>query len=124
MRCSPLNKALGDKYSYKQYDALIVSVLIDIVMSTKDKIQLLLHFLNSTKTRATYKAVAEVTGLSPVGVSNFLGAPRPFASWVVSSNPKNNFMPSGYELSDIAPELFDSPVLMNGDELLAAIGKE
>ncbi|CAH0535620.1 hypothetical protein VST7929_03145 [Vibrio stylophorae] len=93
-------------------------------MTNEQKVQLILHFLNMKKTRATYKALAEVLSIPAVAVSQYLGQPRPFASWVVSSDPKKNHMPSGYESNCIAPELIHSEVLLDGEALLALISDE
>ncbi|OCH17762.1 hypothetical protein [Aliivibrio logei] len=87
------------------------------------EIKFILYFLNSLKIRATYKAVGDLVGLAPVGVSNYLGKKRPFASWIVSSDSKKSFMPTGYNENEIHPDLKKSKVLMTVEELTKEIDK-
>ena len=76
----------------------------------------ILDFLNRTKIRATYGAVADVIGGIPQGVGAKLGPRSPYASWIVN---KESGEPSGYMDAEKHPDLYSSPhVLTTGDELL------
>src|SRR5262249_27637835 len=62
----------------------------------------ILRFLNDTKVRATYGAVAEVLGVVPRSMSARLGPHRPEASWIVSGE---NGLPTDYSEDEWHPEL-------------------
>lgn len=65
----------------------------DSTASGKPPIDLVVQFLNATRTRATYGAVAEVIGGIAQGVAARLGEKRPEASWIVNGE---SGLPTGY----------------------------
>ncbi len=79
-------------------------------------------FLNAARIRATYGAVADVTGGIARGVGARLTAiysRSPEASWVVSSDSGT---PTGYEVSEQHPALLsNSEVIISGAELLQRV---
>ena len=75
----------------------------------------ILDCLNSERIRCTYSAVAEVLGVPAQSVGQFLGIPRPEASWVVNARTGR---PTGYAGNQMHPELFRTTrVITTGDEL-------
>jgi alkylated DNA nucleotide flippase Atl1 len=75
----------------------------------------ILTFLNESRMRATYGAVASVLGVPAQSVGAMLGERRVEASWVV--NDKTD-LPTGYEQSDWHPELLaSSMIIRTGQEL-------
>ena len=74
-----------------------------------------LRFLNETKIRATYGAVAAIIGGIAQSVGGRLGARRPIASWVVSAK---DGMPRGYTVEMMHPDLMKtSAIIRTGAEL-------
>ena len=70
----------------------------------------ILRILNERKMRATYGAVACILETHPLSVGRrYLKEPRPEASWVVAKTGKGKGKPTGYEDSDIHPELCSDP---------------
>jgi len=75
----------------------------------------ILSFLNDTRRRATYGAVASVLGVPPRSMGAMLGARRPEASWVVNADTG---LPTDYEQSDWHPDLLaSSDVIRTGRQL-------
>jgi formylglycine-generating enzyme required for sulfatase activity len=83
-------------------------------------LQKLLEFLNKTRTRATYGAVAGVIGVIPQAVGQLLGEKRPEASWVVN---QATGMPTGYKEEEISPELSGSRIINHADALKDALSE-
>lgn len=74
-----------------------------------------LRCLNDLHVRATYSAVAEVSGIPATVLGGHLGERRAEASWVVSSDTG---LPTGYTETDWHPSLFASTeVIRTGTEL-------
>jgi len=71
-------------------------------MSTKEQLTEILDFLNDTKMRATYGAVAGYLGVKPRGMGQLLGEHSLRNSWVV--NEKKD-VPTDYPPELIHPEL-------------------
>jgi hypothetical protein len=75
----------------------------------------ILTFLNESKSRATYGAIATVLGVPPRSIGTMLGTRRPEASWVVNADTG---LPTDYEQSDWHPDLLaSSDVIRTGHEL-------
>ncbi len=78
-------------------------------------VEKILQYLNREKVCATYKAVGEVIGVPPQGVSYFLGERRPAASWVVNAKTKQ---PTGYSEKEKHDEWDNSQKpIKTGDKL-------
>src|SRR5687767_10992837 len=75
-----------------------------------------LQFLNSTRMRATYGAVAQLLGVEPISMGARLGPHRPEASWIVSAE---SGLPTGYGPNETHPDLLSNPdILREGTDLL------
>src|SRR5262245_60327073 len=73
-------------------------------------------FLNASRTRATYGAVAELLAIPPIGLGARIGERRAEASWIVSAK---SGLPTGYDDDDRHPALLASPeIIRTSDELL------
>src|SRR5262249_56728177 len=74
-----------------------------------------LRFLNGAQVRATYGAVAQLVGVSPIALGARLGHRRPEASWIVSAE---NGLPTGYTQNEMHPELVRlSDIITSGTAL-------
>ena len=69
----------------------------------------ILAFLNATRTRATYGAVAGVLGVPARSVGAMLGDRRVEASWVVNDETG---LRTGYEQADWHADLLTSPTII------------
>jgi hypothetical protein len=65
--------------------------------------------LSSTKTRATYSAVASVLGCDPAAAAQYLGTRRPAASWIVNAETGE---PTGYTRAQIDPDLYKATAII------------
>jgi alkylated DNA nucleotide flippase Atl1 len=75
----------------------------------------ILRFLNDTRTRATYGAVASVLGVPARSIGGVLGARRAEASWIVNADTG---LPTDYDQTDWHPDLLSNPtVIRTGQEL-------
>lgn len=81
----------------------------------EEKATIILDYLNRVKTRCTYGAVAEVLGVNPRSVGNYLGEPRSEASWVVNAQTGH---PSEYMESQKHPELYRTDRIITSAEVL------
>lgn len=87
--------------------------------SPQQKVEAALVALNRARVRATYTAVGEYAGVPARSLGQYLGAPRPEASWVVA---KSNQLPSRYPRSQMHPALCSSTqVIKTGAELAKLI---
>lgn len=69
----------------------------------------ILRFLNDTRVRATYGAVAGVLGVPPRAMGTLLGDRRSDASWVVNADTG---LPTGYSEADWHPDLLSEPTII------------
>ena len=69
----------------------------------------ILVILNMWKVRATYGAVADVSGKLASSVGSLLGQRRPEASWVVNSKTDR---PSGYSPDQCHKDLCSNPIIL------------
>ncbi len=84
-------------------------------MDRKKIIREVLEFLNDEEVRCTYSAVADLLGIDPKSVGDYLGERRQEASWVVG---KQTFKPTGYLPEQIHPNLYATPkVICDAQEL-------
>jgi hypothetical protein len=75
----------------------------------------IITFLNNSRVRATYGAVAEILGVVPRSMGARLGSHHVEASWIVSAATG---LPTGYSPTEIHPELrTSSPLIRTGDDL-------
>ena len=81
----------------------------------EEKVEKILGFLNTVKTRCTYKVVAEILGVSAQSVRKHLGERRPEASWVVSSTTGH---PSDYKDDEKHPDLYNKKRMITNAEVL------
>ena len=72
----------------------------------EELVRQILDELGKRKTRMTYSAVACLLGVHPQGVGDWLGCPRPEASWVVG---KRDGKPTGYQSHECHRELYCEP---------------
>jgi hypothetical protein len=83
----------------------------------KPSVEDVLRVLNREKVRSTYGAVAAMCELpNPRSVSRYLGARRPWASWVVS---KAQQRPTGYTKAETHADLEGSRLVSTEQELRA-----
>jgi hypothetical protein len=76
----------------------------------------ILAFLNAEQMRATYRAVGDVLGVSPLAISRTLGAHIPEASWIVSAE---TLLPAGYTAEEMHPSLLRTDeIIRSGPELI------
>ncbi len=79
------------------------------------KVEEILRYLNAKRVRATYSAVGGVIGVPAQSVGQYLGKPRPEASWVVR---KKDGKPTGYASGEKHADLFHTPCIIHtGDAL-------
>ena len=72
-------------------------------------------FLNNSRVRATYGAVAEILGVVPRSMGARLGPRHIEASWIVSAATG---LPTGYSPAEMHPDLRpSSPLIRTGDDL-------
>ena len=81
----------------------------------QDKVNKILDYLNQTKTRCTYGAVADVLGINSQSVGQQLGKRRPEASWVVNSKTGD---PTDYSDDEKHPELYRTDRVIRSAEVL------
>jgi hypothetical protein len=76
----------------------------------------ILAFLNAEQIRATYLAVGEVIGVSPIAMGRTLGPHSIEASWIVSAETGR---PTGYSGDDMHPSLLRlDEIIRSGTELV------
>ncbi|MDO6462082.1 hypothetical protein Q4485_15325 [Granulosicoccaceae sp. 1_MG-2023] len=80
-----------------------------------EKLEKIIRYLNETKTRCTYGAVAEILGVRPQAVGGYLGRQRPEVSWIVNSKTHE---PTGYEDKDKHPELYRTDRVIKSADVL------
>lgn len=78
-------------------------------------VELILTYLNETKTRCTYGAVADAIGVKARSVGQMLGSRRPEASWVVSLKTGE---PTGYAENEKHPDLHRTSRIIQSAEVL------
>lgn len=87
----------------------------ELNLMSQQNLQVILDYLNKTKTRCTYGALAEVLGVSPRSVGPLLGRRRPEASWVVNTKTGE---PTGYLKSEKHTDLFtNDEIIQSASEL-------
>ncbi len=78
----------------------------------------ILDYLNRARLRCTYEAFAGVLGVPKRSSGQYLGDPRPEASWVVKKTGKHEGEPEGYANCNEHPELHrTSYVIETEDDL-------
>ena len=75
----------------------------------------ILRFLNASKVRATYTALAQSLGSTPQSIGRLLGEKRIEASWVVNARTE---MPTGYSPDQRDPDLTSSDEIIRSGEAL------
>ena len=82
--------------------------------SRSPTLQDIIDFLGEQRIRATYRAVADVLGVTP-RMGSRLGDRRPEASWIVNADTG---LPTGYQQHDMHPDLLRwSEIIRTGREL-------
>jgi len=81
----------------------------------EDKIQKIVKYLNTVKTRCTYGAVAEILGVNSRSVGMYLGQRRPEVSWIVNAKTGE---PTDYEESEKHPDLYRKNHIIKSAEVL------
>lgn len=74
--------------------------------------------LNKYKVRATYSAVAQAIGSTPLAVGEQLGAREPSKSWIVGSRTG---LPTGYSPSQCHPDLRSKITIIRTGEGIRAL---
>ena len=86
----------------------------------EEKVQKIIKYLNTVKTRCTYGVVAEILGVNSRSVGMYLGKRRPEVSWVVNAKTGD---PTDYEESEKHPELYRTErIIKSADVLRRNIG--
>lgn len=80
-----------------------------------DKINVIIEYINSVKTRCTYNAAAEALGITAQSLKKQLGEPRPEISWFVSPSSGD---PLRYAASDKHPELYRTTRIITSAKVL------
>ena len=70
----------------------------------------ILAFLNAAQVRATYRAVGDVIGVSPIAMGRTLGLRTVEASWIVSAETG---LPTGYSKDELHPSLRQTDEIIN-----------
>lgn len=79
------------------------------------RLEEVLKFLGTTKTRATYGAVAAIAGGSAQSIGGRLGARRPAASWVVNASTR---LPSRYAKAELHADLTRNAEVIRSGQVL------
>ena len=87
----------------------------DSMISIDPDVAEILRFLNASKVRATYTAVAQSLGSTPQSIGRLLGEKRIEASWVVNARTE---MPTGYPPDQRDPDLTSSAEIIRSGEAL------
>jgi hypothetical protein len=88
-------------------------------LSERQKVGLVLRYLNKRKQRCTYGAFADAIGVNVKKVAGLLGERRPEASWVVN---RETLKPTGYEPEQEHPDLYkNDEVITSARALVEAI---
>ncbi len=117
---APRESRTQDSYSYAKAlwnDGLKKGWLRDTKhKSFKEDVQQIFDFLNKTRIRATYGAVAGSLAINTQMLNNHLGVPRTEAAWVVNKTTK---LPTNYDKLGIPlPDGFEgSHVIVNSHAL-------
>src|SRR5438477_4142346 len=82
------------------------------------RVRPILEYLDRMKIRATYGAVGKVAGVPAQNVGRLLGPRCPAASWIVA---KRMGVPSGYNQSQIRPDLRRHPEVMESGQCLSVL---
>ena len=99
----------------KQVNAMLSPARMNERMERKDQIREILGYCNQVKVRVTYGAVADILGIRPQSVGEYLGNKRPEASWIVNNRTK---APTGYSKEQMHEYLFkNSRVICDAQEL-------
>jgi hypothetical protein len=76
----------------------------------------ILRFLNDQQTRATYRAVGDLLGVSPQSIGAALGARTIEASWIVNTSTG---LPTGYADHEMHAALFKNEDIISSSVQLA-----
>ena len=82
------------------------------------KVEEILRYLNAKRVRATYSAVGGAIGVPAQSVGQYLGKPRPEASWVVR---KKDGKPTGYASGEKHTDLCCTAHIIRTGEALDAL---
>jgi len=81
----------------------------------EEKVQKIIKYLNTVKTRCTYGAVAEILGVNSSSVGLYLGKRRPEVSWIVNAKTGE---PTDYEEAEKHPDLYRTNHIIKSAEIL------